>query len=100
MLLFSHSAVSDTLQPHGLQHARLSCPSPNPGICLSLCPLRHAQRNEDGEMSETTAICKPRGNTLNGFCPNSLADSLISDFQSLELLDNTRLLKASSWWYF
>ena len=25
---FSHSVVSDSLQPHGLQHARLPCPSP------------------------------------------------------------------------
>ena len=28
LLLFSHSVVSDSLQPHGLQHARLPCPSP------------------------------------------------------------------------
>ena len=25
LLLFSHSVVSDSLQPHGLQHARLPC---------------------------------------------------------------------------
>ena len=25
---FSHSVVSDSLQPHGLQHAKLPCPSP------------------------------------------------------------------------
>ena len=29
-LQFSHSVVSDFLWPHGLQHARLSCPSPTP----------------------------------------------------------------------
>ena len=28
---FSHSVVSDSLQPHGLQHLRLPCPSPTPG---------------------------------------------------------------------
>ena len=28
---FSHSVVSDSLQPHGLQHTRLPCPSPTPG---------------------------------------------------------------------
>ena len=28
---FSRSIVSDSLQPHGLQHARLPCPSPTPG---------------------------------------------------------------------
>ena len=30
---FSHSVVSDSLWPHGLQHARLPCPSPTPGAC-------------------------------------------------------------------
>ena len=28
-----------TLQPHGLQHARLPCPSPIPGACSNSCPL-------------------------------------------------------------
>ena len=28
---FSCSVVSDSLRPHGLQHARLPCPSPTPG---------------------------------------------------------------------
>ena len=28
---FSHSFVSHSLQPHGLQHTRLPCPSPTPG---------------------------------------------------------------------
>ena len=27
------------LQPHGLQHAKLSCPSPSPGACSDSCPL-------------------------------------------------------------
>ena len=30
-LKFTCSVVSDSLQPHGLQHARLPCPSPTPG---------------------------------------------------------------------
>ena len=29
---FSHSAVSDSLQPHGLQQTRLPCPSPPPKV--------------------------------------------------------------------
>ena len=28
-----------TLQPHGLQHARLPCTSPSPGACSNSCPL-------------------------------------------------------------
>ena len=30
---------SDSLQPHGLQHARLPCPSPTPGAYSNSCPL-------------------------------------------------------------
>ena len=29
---FSCSVMSDSLWPHGLQHARLHCPSPTPGV--------------------------------------------------------------------
>ena len=39
LLLFSHSVVSDSLQPHGLQHARIFCPSPSLGACSNSCPL-------------------------------------------------------------
>ena len=34
-----HSVVSNSLQPHGLQRARLLCPSPSPGACSNSCPL-------------------------------------------------------------
>ena len=36
---FSGSVVSDSLWPHGLQHARLPCPSPTPGAYSNSCPL-------------------------------------------------------------
>ena len=36
---FSHSVVSDSLRPHGLQHARPPCPSPTPGVHPNPCPL-------------------------------------------------------------
>ena len=39
LLLFSHPVVSDSLWPHGLQHAWPPCPSPSPEICPSSCPL-------------------------------------------------------------
>ena len=35
---FSCSVMSDSLRPHGLQHARLPCPSPTPGACSNSCP--------------------------------------------------------------
>ena len=48
MLTFCHREMSLccsvaksclTLRPRGLQHARLSCPSPSPGACSNSCPL-------------------------------------------------------------
>ena len=36
---FSPSAVSNSLQPHGLQHARPPCPSPTPRVYSNSCPL-------------------------------------------------------------
>ena len=43
---FSHSVVSDSLWPHGLQHARVPCPSPTPGAyspmsIISVMPSNH-----------------------------------------------------------
>ena len=32
------SVMSQSLWPHGLQHARLPCPSPTPGACSNSCP--------------------------------------------------------------
>ena len=35
---FSHSVMSDSLQPYGLHHTRPPCPSPTPGVCSNSCP--------------------------------------------------------------
>ena len=39
LLLFSHSVMSDSLLPHGLQHASLPCLSPSPEVCSNSCLL-------------------------------------------------------------
>ena len=39
LLLLSCSVMSNSLQPHGLQHTRLPCPSPSPGACSNSFPL-------------------------------------------------------------
>ena len=36
---FSRSIMSDSLQPHGLQHTSPLCPSPTPLACSNSCPL-------------------------------------------------------------
>ena len=39
LFLFNYSVVFDFLQPCGLQHVRLPCPSPSPRACSNSCPL-------------------------------------------------------------
>ena len=39
LVLFSRSVVSDSWRSHGLQHTRLPCPSPSPGVYPNSCPL-------------------------------------------------------------
>ena len=36
---FSCSVMSDSLWPHGLQHTKLPCPLPTPGVYSDSCPL-------------------------------------------------------------
>ena len=36
---FSHSVMSDSLWPHGLQHTGPPCPSPSPRVYSTSCPL-------------------------------------------------------------
>ena len=36
---FSHSVMSDSLRPHGLQHTRSPCPSTTPRVYSNSCPL-------------------------------------------------------------
>ena len=36
---FSHSVMSDSLRPHGLQHVRPPCSSPNPEAYSNSSPL-------------------------------------------------------------
>ena len=38
---FSRSVVSDSLRPHGPQHARPRCPSPTPGVYPNSCLSSH-----------------------------------------------------------
>ena len=39
LVRFSRSVVSDSLQPLGVKHTRLPCPSPTPGAYPNSCPL-------------------------------------------------------------
>ena len=39
LVQFSQSVMSNSLQPHGLQHARPPWPPPTPGVYSNSCPL-------------------------------------------------------------
>ena len=41
---FSHSVMSKSLWPHGLQHSRLSCESPTTGTCSNSCSSSQMNR--------------------------------------------------------
>ena len=41
LVQFSRSVMSDSLWPHGLQHARPPCPSLSSRACSNSCPLNH-----------------------------------------------------------
>ena len=50
---FSRSVVSDSLQPHKLQHARPPCPSPTPGVHSKLMSI------ESVMPSSHLILCRP-----------------------------------------
>ena len=66
--------MSNSLQLHELQHARLFCPSLSPGVCSDLCPL--SQR------------CLPTISsslTLFSSCPQPFPASVFSDELDLRI---------------
>ena len=79
---FIHSVVSDSLQPHELQHARPPCPSPAPGVPSNSCPS--SQWCHPGILSSLVPFSS---------FPQSLTEStlLMSD-QSIGVLASTSVL--------
>ena len=70
---FSSVAQScPTLRSHGLQHARLPCPSPAPGACLNSCP--------------SNQWCHP---AISSCCPLLLLPSI---FPSIRVFANESIL--------
>ena len=70
-LLFSCSVTSNCLRPHGLQHARLPCPSPSPIACSDSCPLN--QRCHPTIWSSVIPFSCLQSFPASGFFPNESA---------------------------
>ena len=63
------SVVSNSLQPHGMQHARLPCPSLSPGVCPNSWPL--SQWCHLTISSSVTHFCSfPQSFPASGFFSN------------------------------
>ena len=76
---FSHSVMSDSLWPHGLQHTRLPCPSPTPG----------AYSNTPSHQSITSVM---PSNHLILCCPLLLLPSI---FPSIRVFSKKSVLQIS-----
>ena len=87
LLLLSHSLMSDSLRPHGLQHARLPCPSPSPGVCSNSCSL--SQWCHPTISSSVIPFSCPQSFPASGSFPMRasgsfpMSQSLVSDGQSI-----------------
>ena len=68
--LFSCSVVSDSLPPHGLQHARLPYPSLPPGVCSNPCPLRQWCHPTISSSATPLSSC-PQSFPVSGSFPKS-----------------------------
>ena len=64
LLLFRRPVVSDSLQPHGLQHARPPCPSSPPRVCPSSCSF-----------DRWCCLAISSSDALFSFCPQSFPAS-------------------------
>ena len=71
---FSHSVVSDSLRPRELQHARLPCPLPTPGVYPNSCA---SSRWYDPAISSSVVPFSS--------CPQSLPASVFSNESTLRL---------------
>ena len=63
--LFSHSVVSDSLRPHGLQHARLLL-SLSPRACSNSCPLSRWHRLISSQLIQPSHPLSPTSPALKG----------------------------------
>ena len=73
LLLFSHSVRSDSLWPHGLQHARLPCPSPSPGACSDSC---FAIKNKEWNLAICNNMDEPWGHYASKISQNRKTNTI------------------------
>ena len=81
---FSRSVMSDSSRPHGLQHARLPCPSPTPGACSdSLSQWYHPTSSSSGVPYSSCLQSSPASGSF------ARSQFFVSDSQSIGILAST-----------
>ena len=70
LLLFSHQVVSNSLQPHELQHVRLPCLLLSPEVCSNSCPLNQWWHSTISSSVATFTFC-PQSFLASGSFPMS-----------------------------
>ena len=89
--VLSCSVMSDSLPPHGLQHARPPCPSPTPGAYSNSCPLSR------DAMQPPHLLSLPSPPTFNLSQHQGLFQWASSSHQVVKILE---LQQESFWWIF
>ena len=83
------SVVSDSLWPHGPQHARLPCPSPTLGTCSNSCPLSWWCHPTISSSAIPFSSCLQSFSASGSF---PVSQFFISDGQSIGVLASTSVL--------
>ena len=86
---FTSSIISNSLQPHGLQHTRVPCPSPTPGAYSNSCLSRQWCHPT---ISSSVIPCSshPQSFPASGFFP--MSQFFVSGRQSNGVLASTSVL--------
>ena len=93
---FSRLVMSNSLRPHGLQHARLPCLSPTPRAYSNSCPLCRWCHPTISSSVVPFSSC-PQSFLASGSCPVSL--SFASGGQSICLEPYEQYVKAKRYEY-
>ena len=84
LLLFNHSVVPDSLQPRGLQPARLPCPSLSLAVCSNSCSLSWWCHLTISSSVTSFSSC-PQSFLASGSFP--MSQIFASDGQSISLIN-------------
>ena len=83
------SVVSDSTQPHGLQHTKLPCLSPIPRACSNSCPFELVMP------SNSLILCRPLSSHLQTFSASvsfPISQFFTSGSQSIGVLASASVL--------